>query len=30
MMSWNVRKRIVSREDIPEEHRLRRSLTWPH
>src|SRR5436189_6238302 len=30
MMSWNVRKRIVSREDIPEEHRLRRSLTWVH
>jgi len=30
MKNWNVRKRIVSREDIPEEHRLRRSLTWVH
>ena len=30
MKNWNVRKRIVAREDMPEEHRLKRSLSWPH
>src|SRR5437660_2640819 len=28
--NWNVRKRVVAREDMPEEHRLKRSLSWPH
>jgi len=27
---WNTRKSIVSHEDVPEEHRLHRSLGWPH
>lgn len=30
MKNWNVRKRVVAREDMPEEHRLKRSLSWPH
>src|SRR5947208_9097705 len=30
MKNWNVRKTVVSREDMPEEHRLKRSLSWPH
>src|SRR5207253_4120277 len=30
MKNWNVRKTIVAREDLPEEHRLRQSLSWPH
>src|SRR6476620_4179167 len=30
MKNWNVRKAVVSREDMPEEHRLRQSLGWPH
>src|SRR5881398_1721452 len=30
MKNWNVRKLVVSREDMPEEHRLKRSLSWPH
>src|SRR4051812_18080381 len=30
MKNWNVRKTIVAREDMPEEHRLHRSLSWPH
>ena len=30
MKNWRVRKRVVSREDMPEEHRLKRSLSWPH
>jgi APA family basic amino acid/polyamine antiporter len=30
MKNWNVRKTIVSREDMPEEHRLKQSLSWPH
>ena len=30
MKNWNVRKAIVAREDMPEEHRLKRSLSWPH
>ena len=30
MKNWNVRKMVVSREDMPEEHRLRQSLSWPH
>src|SRR3954465_15838076 len=30
MKNWNVRKTIVAREDMPEEPRLQRSLSWPH
>jgi APA family basic amino acid/polyamine antiporter len=30
MKNWNVRKLVVAREDMPEEHRLKRSLSWPH
>ena len=30
MKNWNVRKRVVAREELPEEHRLKRSLSWPH
>jgi APA family basic amino acid/polyamine antiporter len=30
MKNWNVRKAIVAREDMPEEHRLAQSLSWPH
>jgi len=28
--NWNVRKAIVSDEDLAPEHRLHRSLGWPH
>jgi APA family basic amino acid/polyamine antiporter len=28
--NWNVRKAIVSDEDLAPEHRLTRSLGWPH
>src|SRR3982751_1927921 len=30
MKNWNVRKTIVSREEMPEHHRLARTLSWPH
>ena len=30
MSNWKHRKAIVAQDDIPEEHRLKRSLTWPH
>ena len=30
MKNWNVRKAVVAREDMPEHHRLKRSLSWPH
>jgi APA family basic amino acid/polyamine antiporter len=30
MKNWNVRKAVVAREDMPEEHRLAQSLSWPH
>src|SRR6476661_4559540 len=30
MKNWNFRKAVVAREDMPEEHRLRQSLSWPH
>ena len=30
MKNWNVRKAIVSREEMPEEHRLKPTLSWPH
>ena len=30
MKNWRVRKAVVAREDLPEEHRLAQSLSWPH
>ncbi|HEY0163991.1 MAG TPA: amino acid permease, partial [Sphingomicrobium sp.] len=30
MKNWNVRKAIVTREDMPEHQRLNQSLSWPH
>ena len=30
MKNWKVRKQVVAREDMPEEHRLHQSLSWPH
>ena len=30
MKNWNVRKAIVTREEMPEHHRLTQSLGWPH
>ena len=30
MRNWNARKTIVADEDLAPEHRLKRSLSWPH
>ena len=30
MKNWNFRKSVIAREDMPEEHRLAQSLSWPH
>jgi APA family basic amino acid/polyamine antiporter len=30
MKNWNVKKTIVAREDMPEEHRLEQTLHWGH
>jgi APA family basic amino acid/polyamine antiporter len=30
MKNWNVRKAIVPRHEMPEEHRLKQTLSWPH
>jgi basic amino acid/polyamine antiporter, APA family len=30
MKNWNFRKPVVAREEMPEEHRLKQSLSWPH
>ena len=30
MKNWNVRKPVLSRDELPEEHRLKQSLSWPH
>ncbi len=30
MGSWNARKSVVADEDLAPEHRLKRSLGWPH
>jgi APA family basic amino acid/polyamine antiporter len=27
---WNARKRVDAHEDMPSEHRLRKTLSWPH
>ena len=30
MRNWNARKTVVADEDLAPEHRLKRSLGWPH
>jgi APA family basic amino acid/polyamine antiporter len=30
MKNWNVRKTVVAREEMPEHHRLKQTLSWPH
>ena len=30
MRNWNVRKIIVPSHEMPEHHRLARTLSWPH
>ncbi|MEO7603324.1 MAG: amino acid permease [Sphingomicrobium sp.] len=30
MKNWNVKKTIVAHDEVPEEHRLERTLSWPH
>src|ERR1700752_2994955 len=30
MKNWNAQKTVVSREEMPEEQRLKQSLSWPH
>jgi APA family basic amino acid/polyamine antiporter len=28
--NWNARKRVIAREDMAPEHRLKQTLGWPH
>src|SRR5215213_1108176 len=30
MASWGHRKTIVAPDEVPEEHRLKKTLSWPH
>lgn len=30
MRNWHVKKQIIAHDDMPEHHRLARSLSWPH
>src|SRR6187551_1697079 len=30
MKNWDFRKAVVARDDMPEHHRLKQSLSWPH
>jgi len=30
MKNWNLRKLVVAREEMPEHHRLKQTLSWPH
>ena len=30
MNNWNFRKVVLTRDEMPEEHRLAQSLSWPH
>ena len=30
MKNWNARKTVTAHEDMPAEHRLRKTLSWPH
>src|SRR5205085_1839533 len=29
-MDWKYRKKVVAPDQVPEEHRLKKSLSWPH
>jgi APA family basic amino acid/polyamine antiporter len=28
--AWNAKKRVIPREEMPEHHRLKPTLSWPH
>jgi len=30
MKNWNVRKAVIAPDQMPEEHRLAKTLSWPH
>ena len=30
MADWRFRKRVVAHDELPEEHRLKKTLSWPH
>jgi APA family basic amino acid/polyamine antiporter len=30
MKNWNAKKTVVAAEDMPEHHRLKQTLSWPH
>ena len=30
MAAWNAKKRVIPREEMPEHHRLKPTLSWPH
>jgi APA family basic amino acid/polyamine antiporter len=30
MPNWTFRKTVVAPEEMPEEHRLHKTLSWPH
>ena len=30
MRNWKVKKQVVAHDDMPEHHRLARTLSWPH
>lgn len=30
MAAWNAKKTVIPREEMPEHHRLKPSLSWPH
>src|SRR6476619_8464351 len=30
MKNWSVRKLVIAPEEMPEEHRLAKTLSWPH
>jgi APA family basic amino acid/polyamine antiporter len=30
MKNWNVRKAVLRRDEMPEHHRLKQTLSWPH
>jgi len=30
LKNWNVRKAVIAPDLLPEEHRLKKTLSWPH
>jgi APA family basic amino acid/polyamine antiporter len=30
MTDWRFRKKVLAHDELPEEHRLKKSLSWPH